>query len=85
MRTYKRGLSRLVLLAALAPLAMAAIAGPAQADDHRRGPAIRRRVDRGYHARGYNRGYFYAPPPPVYYGPPEPPPSPGISLFFPIR
>ncbi len=79
MSTHKMGLRRLALVLALAPLAVAAIAAPAQAYD--RGHDHR---DRHWHGRpgGYGGGY-YAPPPPVYY--PDRPASPGISLFFPIR
>jgi hypothetical protein len=74
-----RWLPRLAFAVALAPLAIAAFASPAQAYDHHRD--WHRDHDRGH----YDRGYYSAPPPPVYYAPPQPRPSAGISLFFPIR
>jgi hypothetical protein len=76
MSTITKGLRRLALVLALAPIAVVAVAAPAQAYDRHRGPA------RHYAPRWHGRGY-YAPPPPVYYPPPQS--SPGISLFFPIR
>jgi len=77
MSTNHKWLPRLAFAMALAPLAIAAFAGPAQAYDHRRHD--------DHHDRGYRGGYYAAPPPPVYYAPAQPAPSPGISLFFPIR
>ncbi len=76
MISFKRGLRRWALVLALAPIAVAAVAAPAQAYDRHRGHDYHR--DRHWHSRGY-----YAPPPPVYY--PQQQASPGISLFFPIR
>ncbi len=78
MNIDRQGLRRWALVLALAPLAIAAIAGPAQAAGHHRNWGGHRGHDRGY------GGGYYAPPPPVYYAP-QPRPSPGISLFFPIR
>jgi hypothetical protein len=75
MTTQKRGLRRLALILAVAPIAVATFAAPAHAYDRGR---HYERHDRHWHGRGY-----YAPPPPVYY--PQQPVSPGISLFFPIR
>lgn len=77
MSTNKRWLTKLGFALALAPIAIAAFASPAQAYDRHRDW----HRDRGYH----DRGYYSAPPPPVYYAPPQPRPSAGISLFFPIR
>jgi len=79
MNTNHKWLPRLGFALALAPLAIAAFASPAQAYDHHR--------DWHHHDRGHVvvGGYYGAPPPPVYYAPPQPAPSPGISLFFPIR
>ncbi len=79
MSTTRKWLPKLAFALALAPLAIAAFASPAQAYDHRRHDDHH---DRGWHGGG---GYYAAPPPPVYYAPPQPAPSPGISLFFPIR
>jgi hypothetical protein len=84
MSTHITGLRRLGLVLALAPLAIAAFAAPAQADDRGRHNDRGRHYDRGHDRRWYGRpGGYYAPPPPVYY--PQQPVSPGISLFFPIR
>jgi len=80
MSPNSKWLGKLAFALALAPLAMAAVASPAQAYDHHRD----RHWD--HHDHGYyGGGYYAAPPPPVYYAPPQPRPSPGISLFFPIR
>jgi hypothetical protein len=81
MNPNSKWLTKLAVAVALAPLAIAAIASPAQADDHRRDRHWDHH-DRGYYGGG---GYYAAPPPPVYYAPPQPRVSPGISLFFPIR
>jgi len=80
MNTFTKWLRRSAFALALAPLAVAAFAGPAQAYDHDRGRD--RHWDHRDHYRG---GYYAAPPPPVYYAPVQRAPSPGINLFFGIR
>ena len=73
MSTHITGLRRLGLVLALAPLAIAAFAAPAQADDRGRHNDRGRHYDRGHDRRWVGRpGGYYAPPPVVYAAPPEP-------------
>ena len=82
-----------ILTAVAVTLAIGSIsAGPALAEEHKKGERRERewRWPRNYQPYGYGYAYGYAPPPVVYAPPPPvvyapPPPPPGITFVFPIR